>query len=238
MENKFEEFEQHLLNDEKPSIYFRRFTNSKLFLETYPFTMLGALKNIEQSPTHHPEGNVWEHTLLVVDLAAEGRHLSDDPRVFMWSALLHDLGKAHTTKVRKGRITAYDHDKYGALLAAGFLKEFTNDEKFIKKVAHMVRWHMQALFVTKKLPFADIDTMVTEVSLGEIALLSLCDRLGRGNITEKIRQDEMEKINYFVQECQQHQDNFTTPESFVCNTFSTSKLGVIETYYPKNQNLD
>jgi HD superfamily phosphodiesterase len=51
------------------------------------------LKRVEQQPDHHPEGNVWEHILLVVDLAAEGRHLSEDPRVFMWSALLHDLGK-------------------------------------------------------------------------------------------------------------------------------------------------
>jgi len=168
--------------------------------------MLGDLKKVEQSPDHHPEGNVWEHTLLVVDLAAEGKNVSEDPRVFMWSALLHDLGKAHTTKVRRGRITAYDHDKHGAILAAGFLQEFTDDEQFRKKVSRMVRWHMQTLFVVKKLPFADIDKMLSEVSLEEIAMLSLCDRLGRGNMTEKIRQKEIENINNFVQLCRQHQD--------------------------------
>jgi len=180
---KLTEFEEHLLNDEKPSIYFRQLADSRLFSDTYPFT------------------------LLVVDLAAERRYLSEDPRVFMWSALLHDLGKAHTTKVRRGKITAYDHDKHGAILAADFLKEFTDDEEFIKRVSQMVRWHMQVLFVVKKLPFADIDKMVTEVSLGEIALLSLCDRLGRGDMNEKTKQEEIENIKYFLQKCQQHQDD-------------------------------
>jgi putative nucleotidyltransferase with HDIG domain len=190
--------------------------------------MLGDLQKVEQPPEYHPEGNVWEHTLLVVDLAAEGRHISESPRVFMWSALLHDLGKAHTTKVRRGKITAYDHDKHGAILAADFLEEFTDDEEFVTKVSQMVRWHMQILFVVKHLPFADIDKMVTEVSLGEIALLSLCDRLGRGNMNEKTRQEEIENIKYFLQKCQQHQDEklvkginiIPEHESSVWNTFS------------------
>lgn len=215
MENKldkFKELDEHLLNDEKPSIYLRQIEEAGLFLDTYPFTMLGNLKKVEQSPEHHPEGNVWEHTLLVVDLAAEGRPASEDARVLMWSALLHDLGKARTTKVRKGRITAYDHDKQGAVLAADFLHEFTDDGEFIKKVSQMVRWHMQILFVNKKLPFADIDRMITEVSIEEIALLSLCDRLGRGNMNEKNRQAEIENIGDFMRECQQHQSKKSTDE--------------------------
>lgn len=207
MENKhkiFMEFEDHLLNYERPSIYFRELADSPLFSD-FPFTLLGDLKRIEQPPTHHPEGSVWEHTLLVVDLAAEWKKASEDPRVFMWSALLHDLGKARTTKVRKGKITAYDHDKHGAILAASFLQEFTDDNEFITKVSQMVRWHMQILFVAKKLPFADIDKMITEVPLAEITLLSLCDRLGRGNMNEKTRQAELENVKCFLHACQQHQ---------------------------------
>ncbi len=38
----------------------------------------------------------------------------------MWGALLHDLGKAPTTKIRKGKITSYDHDKVGAELVRNF----------------------------------------------------------------------------------------------------------------------
>lgn len=107
MENKlqmFLEFEEHLLDYEKPSIYFRQIADKPLFSDTFPFTLLSDLKLIEQSPVHHPEGSVWEHTLLVVDLAAKMRNVSEEPRVFMWSALLHDLGKAPTTKVRRGKL--------------------------------------------------------------------------------------------------------------------------------------
>jgi tRNA nucleotidyltransferase (CCA-adding enzyme) len=124
LKTEFEELEQHLLEDEKPSLYLRDLAQNRWFMDSYPFSLLGDLKEVEQSPVHHPEGSVWEHTLMVVDLAAEGKGLSQDPRVFMWSALLHDLGKAHTTRIRRGKITAYDHDKHGAVLAAAFLKEY------------------------------------------------------------------------------------------------------------------
>ncbi len=201
---KFLEVEQHLLEDDKPSKYFGSIAKSKWFIDSYPFTLLSDLNKVEQPPQHHPEGSVWEHTLQVVDLAAEGRHLSEDPRVFMWSALLHDLGKAQTTRMRRGKITAYDHDKHGAVLARGFLQELTDEQEFIQKVSQMVRWHMQILFVVKKLPYAEIDQMVQQVPLGEIALLSLCDRLGRGEMDEDTRQLETENIRTFLQICQEY----------------------------------
>jgi putative nucleotidyltransferase with HDIG domain len=198
----FIEFEQHLLHDEKPSLYFRRLYEDNRLIDDYPFTLLGDLQTVEQPPKFHPEGNVWEHTMLVVDLAAERRHLSDNQRIFMWAALLHDLGKAEVTKVRGGKITAYDHDIRGAELAKDFLREFSNDVDFINQVAQLVRWHMQILYVNKKLPFADIDKMLTEVPAGEIALLSLCDRLGRGNMTEQVRQAELANVKSFLDQCQ------------------------------------
>lgn len=202
MQKTFLEFERHLLYDDKPSEYFRFIDDGGMFNEVYPLTLLGDLKKIDQSPTHHPEGNVWEHTMLVVDLTAQGRPASQNARVLMWSALLHDLGKITTTKVHKGRITAYDHDKQGAVLAASFLIEFTDEKPFIQQVAQMVRWHMQMLFVVKKMPFADIQQMVREVSLDEISLLSLCDRLGRGNVTDAVRRKEGENVKLFLQMCQ------------------------------------
>jgi len=203
---KFMELEEHLLKDEKPSIYISSPENERLFSDVYPFTMLGALKNVPQSPVHHPEGSAWVHTLMVVDMAAIGRNFSADPRALMWAALLHDLGKADTTKEHNGKITAYDHDKHGARLAAAFLKEFTDDKSLVTKVSRMVRWHMQALFVERQLPFADIPKMLSEVPLEEIALLSLCDRLGRGAMNEHKIQKETENIRAFIQKCRQYLD--------------------------------
>lgn len=212
MQPVFNDIEKHLLADEKPSVFFRELTNTGLFYNTYPFTLLGDLMNTNQSPTHHPEGNVWEHTMLVVDLAAQLHGISDDPRVLMWSALLHDLGKSCTTKVRKGRITAYNHDRKGATLAAKFLRNISGDQTLIEKVSRMVRWHMQILFVVKNLPFADLDGMMAEVPLGEISLLSLCDRLGRGNMNEDLIKGEIENLQYFLNKCQAHQRNAHSEE--------------------------
>lgn len=197
----FIDMENHLLEDEKPSLHLRRLAANEWF-GSYPFKLLTDLMNIEQSPVHHPEGSVWEHTLLVVDLAAQVRSLSSEPRALMWSALLHDLGKARTTKIRKGRITAYDHDRCGARLAEEFLRQFTVEEALIVRVSRMVRWHMQILFVVKRLPFADIDRMLAEVPLGEIALLSLCDRLGRGGMDEDDIKNEIGNLEYFLNKCQ------------------------------------
>lgn len=206
MKEIFTEFDCHLLKDESPSVYFNSLIEHSWFRERYPFRMLAELKDVPQSPEHHPEGNVWNHTMLVIDIAAQKKEESENPRVFMWSALLHDLGKAPTTMIRKGRVTAYDHDKEGKLLSMNFLRKLSDDEDFISKVAQMVRWHMQILFVVKEMPFADINKMITEVSIDEIALLSLCDRLGRGAMTEEIRSGEEENVRLFIKKCQEHED--------------------------------
>lgn len=198
----FEEFDKHLMEDKVPSIYFNEMLREGLFYKVYPFKMLGDLVKTPQSIQHHPEGNVWNHTMLVVDRAAENRLKSSSPRVFMWAALLHDIGKPSTTKERKEKVTSYDHDKVGEKLTHIFLDQLTEDKDFIDSVAKMVRWHMQTLFVVKDMPFADVATMLEQVALEEIALLSLCDRLGRGKMTKEKEAYERENIERFIQKSQ------------------------------------
>lgn len=197
----FDTFNAHLMEDKKPSEYFRELEEHGDLSQEYPLTMLTALKQTDQNPVHHPEGNVWNHTLLVVDNAALLKEQSEDSRVFMWSALLHDIGKPSTTKIRKGKITAYDHDKVGEQLCREFLEVFTQEQDFIHKVSKMVRWHMQVLMVIKNLPFGNIKAMVKEVPLYEIALLAMCDRLGRGEVTQKALQDEKKHMKQFLEKC-------------------------------------
>lgn len=193
----YSDINKHLLEDEKPSIYLNDVYNNTLFRE-YPFGMLFALKKTEQSPIHHPEGNVWNHTLLVVDKAANVKIKSKNQAALMWAAFLHDIGKPSTTKKRKGRITAYDHDRVGAELSAEFLKTFLTDEKFINEVYQLIRYHMQVLFVVKDLPFADIKGLKLNTDIKELALLGLCNRLGRqGSDTTK----EEKNIELFLQKC-------------------------------------
>ena len=191
------EINSHLLNDDNPSKYLNHICNDRVFFQ-HPFNMLGRLKNTKQSPKHHPEGNVWNHTMLVVDEAADNKHKSNAADVFMWAALLHDIGKPDTTLNKNGKITAYDHDEVGTTLAKSFLQEFTNNNEFIDAVTSLIRWHMQILFVVNDLPFADIKTMKQQVDINEVALLGLCDRLGRLN---EDRKQEEENIQIFIRKC-------------------------------------
>lgn len=197
MENSellYSEIAKHLLEDNKPSVYLNEIYDSPLFLK-YPFKLLYDLRKAEQSLKHHPEGNVWNHTLLVVDEASKRKGKSKNEVVFMWSALLHDIGKPSTTKSRKGKITSYDHDKAGAKLAREFLCCFTEDENFINDVCQLVYYHMHILFVVNRLPFGDIEGMKRNTDVSEVALLGLCDRLGRGKVNKT---DEEKNIEIFL----------------------------------------
>lgn len=192
----FEEITEHLLKDEKPSEYIEELSERKEFQE-YPFGLLLILKTSEQSPKYHAEGNAWNHTMLVIDEAARGRSKSKNPLVFMWSSLLHDIGKPETTRVRKDRITSYDHDIVGERLSREFLECFTQDESFVQAVTAMVRYHMHMLYILRKLPYADLTGLLRKVDVDELALLCLCDRLGRkgaDTAAERKEYDEFLKL--------------------------------------------
>lgn len=88
---------------------------------------LVALKGVQQEKEWHPEGDSYEHTIHVVN--AMGRVLDreqvlgDDREVLMLAALLHDVGKAKTTRWHetKQKWVAYGHDEVGADIALGWL---------------------------------------------------------------------------------------------------------------------
>lgn len=135
--------------------------------------------------------------MMVIDEGAKVRERSLNKRAFMWALLLHDIGKKPTTKIRKGKLTSYNHDIVGADMVRKFLSYFNEEESFIEEVRTLVRWHMQSLFVTKNLKYQNVDAMLEEVNINEIVLVSLSDRLGRGNLkSNEIRETE-EQINIF-----------------------------------------
>jgi len=200
LKEKFREMEQCILSDARPSGQLRVFAREPWF-RAFPFSMLLEEQKTEQSPVHHPEGNVWEHTLLVTDEAAGRKGYSTNPRVFMWAALLHDIGKPETTKVRKGRITAYQHDEEGKELARTFLSALTDEPGFIDAVAWLVRYHMQILYVSRHLSFADIPGMKRHTDARDVALLGYCDRLGR---TGGDPAAERKAVVEFLQRCHEN----------------------------------
>lgn len=53
----FDELDNHLMLDDKPSNYIEELCKTGLFEAEYPYTLLGDLMKVPQSPQHHPEGS-------------------------------------------------------------------------------------------------------------------------------------------------------------------------------------
>ena len=114
-ERVFGEIEKLLLKAGRPSIGLGLLKEWGLLPAVAP--ELVPLAATPQDPGWHPEGDVWTHTLQVVDVAAGLRdELGDDrPRqlAVMLGALCHDLGKPSTTRFENGRIRSLGHEEAG-----------------------------------------------------------------------------------------------------------------------------
>ena len=109
------------------------------------FPELEALIDCPQDPKWHPEGDVWIHTLHVMDAFARER--VGDPwedLVVGFGCLCHDLGKpATTTHDLDGRIRSKNHEEQGEPPTRSFLARFTDQEQLVNAVVPLVREHLK-----------------------------------------------------------------------------------------------
>ncbi|WP_305043026.1 HD domain-containing protein [Geoalkalibacter sp.] len=96
---------------------------------------VAALDGVPQRPDYHAEGDVLVHTRLAVAALPE----SVEARVF-WATLLHDIGKAWTTRLLDGIWRSYGHDEAGAEQVPGILTRLGRAE-LAEDVAWLVRHH-------------------------------------------------------------------------------------------------
>ena len=139
-----EELEEVLLTYEKPSRYFISLKEDNNLDIKFP--EIGDLVGVIQSPIHHPEGDVFNHTMMVVDEAAKLKNKAKNPIGFMYSALCHDFGKVITTTTKEdGKIISYNHERAGLKLVKKFLNRTIRKEEneFRDYVLNMVELHMQ-----------------------------------------------------------------------------------------------
>lgn len=151
-ERVYEEFEKLLLKAKRPSVGLA-FLRRSGWLRWFP--ELENLIGCPQNPRHHAEGDVWVHTLMVVDEAAKRRELvrPNQRAAFMFAALLHDVGKPATTvhaeHIARGEYpperlhSAYGHDEAGTALAERFMQRLTGDKRLTALVCALVGKHMQ-----------------------------------------------------------------------------------------------
>ncbi len=96
-----------------------------------------TLKGVEQPSQYHPEGDVYVHTLMLLD------QLANAPAVLAWGALLHDIAKPCTFERAADRIRFHGHDRIGAEMSDGILRRlaFSNDDREL--ICSLVAEHLR-----------------------------------------------------------------------------------------------
>lgn len=143
------------------------------------------LKDCQQNPRWHAEGDVWKHTLKCLEHAYDIINTRDEfliedkehERRFIMAVLFHDIGKAATTEFVKGNWHAYGHDIIGEKIARRILWDENLYER--EYVCSMVRYHMDILKIgEKKHPLETIVKMSKNVNMWDMFLLKECDMYG------------------------------------------------------------
>ncbi len=181
-ERIFDELQKLLLLAVQPAKGLRYLAQTKILEKQHPalFNLIGCIQEKE----YHPEGDVWEHTLLAVDAASGLKMQTENPAALMWAALLHDIGKPPTSEMKVGKIVSYGHDQVGAELARKYLRELKASNILIREVTTLVKEHMQPLLLYKQreeVTDKAIRRLVNRVNLMDLLLLAEADYLGRNN---------------------------------------------------------
>ena len=103
---------------------------------------VAAMKGVAQPPEFHPEGDVWTHTLMMI----EG--LSEPTITLVLGVLLHDVGKPPTFRIAD-RIRFDGHVEKGVEIAHAILSRLRFPNQVIEDVEALVANHMKFMDVTR-----------------------------------------------------------------------------------------
>ena len=180
------EVEKLLLQARRPSVGLQLALELGVVDQLFP--EIKALVGCPQEPEWHPEGDVWVHTLMVVDQA---RTRIDDLQhaqqiTVMLGALCHDLGKPPTTAFVDGRIRSMDHEQAGVEPASRVLDRLNIHTVDGFEVRHHVlgitAHHLKPLsFFKSATPVGDgaFRRLAQKVDLELLARVAKSDCLGR-----------------------------------------------------------
>ena len=178
-ERVMDEVKKALCKADKPSVFFTFLRDVDKLQDWFP--ELQALIGVEQPPEHHAEGDVWTHTMMVLDAAASFRDRVREPFAFMLSALCHDFGKAVCTETTDGVIHALGHETKGLPLAEAFVRRLTDAHLPMQYVRNLTEYHMKpnkmaadgaSIKATNRLFDASVDPEA-------LVYLALADGLGK-----------------------------------------------------------
>ncbi len=177
----FAEMKKALLMADEPDVFFRVLEQANALGDWFP--ELEALRKAEQNPVYHPEGDAFEHTMMVLRAAAGEKDWAKDPLAFMLAALTHDLGKAVSTKRNdKGAWASIGHEYTGVPLCESMLSRLGVCRSVISYVQNMCALHMRVhTCYYGKARVSRTNVLFDEsVEPEELAWLVVCDSRGTG----------------------------------------------------------
>lgn len=125
---------ERILTQPRASSAFRTLLDTGLLATFLP--ELIPTVNCEQPPQYHPEGDVFTHTLLLLD------HLESPSFTLAMAALLHDIGKP-ATQTFEDRIRFNQHEKIGAEMTKSICKRLRLSNAETDRIAWLVAQHMR-----------------------------------------------------------------------------------------------
>ena len=142
-----EEWRKLLLKSNKPSIGL--ILAQQLGILQYIQPEMPPLIGTQQDPKHHPEGDAWIHTLMVIDEMAKivrrEKLLEKNPNtafILSLAAMCHDLGKPTSTQISAEKTTSYGHEKSGLEPTQKFLEKIKatmKSKKVLSGVSHATK---------------------------------------------------------------------------------------------------
>jgi poly(A) polymerase len=110
-----------------------------------------ALRGVEQPPQFHPEGDVWEHTLRMLDSLPLCKDLENDERL-AWSIVMHDVGKACTRFENETGIHFYGHVREGEKIAEKIMRRLKFSRPDMETILALIHCHMLFIHVQDMRP--------------------------------------------------------------------------------------
>lgn len=176
------ELEKALLKADRPSIFFETLKEMNQLSVWFP--EVESLIGVEQNPRYHAEGDVWVHTMMVLDVASKYKDYSKSKLGFMLSALTHDFGKAICTERINGVLHSYAHETKGLPLVKQFIERLTGERALQKYILNMTELHMKPNTMASAGSSVKSTNKLFDDSCDPEGLicLAICD--GLGQITE------------------------------------------------------
>lgn len=205
-----EEWIKLLTKAEKPSIGLQAGLKLGVLQQLHPQLM--ALIDVPQEPEWHPEGDVWAHTLMSIDVAAgiirRERLGHEEALTVMLGALCHDFGKPETTArdPNTGRIRSHEHAHTGVQPAHDFMQDLHIAHDIQRKVERIIEEHMFLPHIrrAKDAAIRRLAKRLQPATIQELIYVTEADYLGR-----TLEQPDMSLLELF----QKRADELAVTES-------------------------